>query len=70
MGMNAESSHVPSVEQLRAAARVHGVEPTDADLEAARSFLTTVLPELARIEERLGQGDPPAGLFLPGPEER
>jgi hypothetical protein len=66
--MSTESSHVPSVEQLRSAALVHGVVPTDADLEAVQGFLATILPELAEIDARQGADTPPAGLFLPDPE--
>jgi hypothetical protein len=68
MGMSSESSHVPTIDQLRAAALVHGVEPSDADLEAVRGFLATVLPALEAVESAQEQGFPPAGLFLPDPE--
>lgn len=65
--MPSESSQVPTVDQLRAAARVHGVEPSDADLEAVQGFLATTLPALQEIEERQRHDVPPAGLFLPDP---
>jgi hypothetical protein len=65
--MSSESSHAPSVEYLRAAAQVHGVEPADADLAAVRAFLDTILPKLREIEERQGGETSPAGLFLPDP---
>jgi len=48
---------------------VHGVDPEDADLVAVQGFLATILPALAAIEERHGPEVPPAGLFLPGPEQ-
>jgi len=66
--MSSESSHAPSLEQLRAAARVHGVAPTDADLVIVQGFLETILPTLREIEERQGGEVPPAGLFLPEPD--
>lgn len=66
--MSPESSHVPSLDELRAAARVHGVEPSDADLEAVQGFLATILPSLSTIEQRQGPADPPAGLFFPEPD--
>jgi hypothetical protein len=68
--MSTESSRVPSVEHLRAAALVHGVAPTDDDLEAVQGFLATILPVLAEIEGRSGPDVPPAGLYLPDPEGR
>ncbi len=68
--MSSESSHVPSLAELRAAALLHGVEPADADLEAVRGFLATILPALRAIEERQGPDVAPAGLFLPQPDAR
>ncbi len=67
--MSTESNHVPTVAELRSAARVHGVEPSDADLVAVQGFLATILPSLIEIEDRQGGELPPAGLFLPGAEE-
>jgi hypothetical protein len=66
--MESESSPVPSLEELRALARLHGVEPTDADLEGVLGFLRTVLPSLRELEEATGRDVPPAGLYLPDPE--
>ena len=66
--MESESSPVPSLEELRARARLHGVEPTDADLEGVLGFLRTVLPSLRALEEATGRDVPPAGLYLPDPE--
>ncbi len=63
--MSSESSRVPSLDQLRAAAGAQGVEPADADLEAVQGFFATLLPALARIETRNETGLAPAGLFLP-----
>jgi hypothetical protein len=68
--MSTESSHVPSVDELRTVALVHGVEPADTDLEAVQGFLATILPVLVEIEARQGTDTPPAGLFLPDPEAR
>ena len=52
--MGAESTPLPSLEELRALARVQGVEPTDADLEGVLGFLATVLPALRELEEAHG----------------
>ena len=49
------------IEHLRALAERQGVSPDDADLEAVRAFLETLLPALERLEERI----PPE--FLPAP---
>jgi hypothetical protein len=62
-----QSSPVPSLEELRARARLQGVDPTDADLEAVTGFLATILPALAELESRLGPDVAPA-LFLPEPD--
>ena len=51
-------------------ARAQEVEPTDADLEAVRGFLATVLPMLAEIEAGLGLDEPPVAAFLPDQEAR
>jgi len=66
--MEAESSPVPSLEELRALARAQGVEPSDADLEGVLGFLRTVLPSLRELEEATPRDVPPAGLYLPDPE--
>jgi hypothetical protein len=66
--MGAESTPLPSLEELRALARLQGVEPSDADLEGVLGFLATVLPALRDLEERTGRDIPPAGLYLPDPE--
>ena len=66
--MDSESSPVPSLDELRALARLQGVEPTDADLEGVLGFLRTVLPALRELEEATGREIPPAGLYLPDPE--
>ena len=66
--MAAESTPLPSLEQLRALARVQGVDPTDADLEGVLGFLRTVLPSLRELEEAMGRDIPPAGMYLPDPE--
>ena len=66
--MAAESTPVPSLEELRALARAQGVEPTDEDLEGVLGFLRTVLPALRELEEGTGRDVPPAGVYLPDPE--
>ena len=66
--MAAESTPLPSLEQLRALARVQGVDPTDADLEGVLGFLRTVLPSLRELEEATGRDIPPAGMYRPDPE--
>ena len=66
--MTNESTQLPSVEELRALARVQGVEPTDADLEGVLGFLRTVLPALRELEQGTGREIPPAGMYLPDPE--
>ena len=63
-----ESTQLPSLEELRALARVQGVEATDADLEGVLGFLRTVLPDLRALEEGTGRDVPPAGMYLPDPE--
>ena len=63
-----ESTPLPSLEELRALARVQGVDPTDTDLDGVLGFLRTVLPALQELEERTGRDVPPAGMYLPDPE--
>ena len=41
------------IELLRVLAERQGVSPDDADLEAVRAFLETLLPALERLEERI-----------------
>lgn len=67
--MPSQSSPVPPPENLRALALLQGVEPTEDDLRAVAGFLATILPALAEIEAGLETGLPPAGLFLPEPED-
>ena len=63
--MTGDSTPLPTLAELRALARVQGVEPTDADLEGVLGFLATVLPALRELEEQTGRDVPPAGLYLP-----
>jgi hypothetical protein len=65
--MHPQSSPVPTLDQLRALARLHGVDPTDADLEAVTGFLETILPALAEIEAGLALDVAPAGVFRDEP---
>ena len=66
--MGQQSIPVPPRYQLRAIARLQGVEPTDEDLDAVGGFLAVILPALAELEAELELGVPPAGL-LPEPED-
>ena len=66
--MTSESTPLPTLDQLRALARVQGVEPTDADLEGVLGFLGTVLPALRELEEGTSRDVAPAGMYLPDPE--
>ena len=66
--MGAESTPLPTLEELRALARLQGVDPSDADLEGVLGFLRTVLPALRELEEQTGRDVAPAGLYLPDPE--
>ena len=63
--MTGDSTPLPTLAELRALARVQGVEPTDADLEGVLGFLATVLPALRELEEQTGRDVPPAWLYLP-----
>jgi hypothetical protein len=47
------------LEPLRQIAALHGVSPTDEDLEAVLGFLTRILPALEEIERRLPPETPP-----------
>ena len=66
--MSSDSTPLPSLAELRALARLQGVEPTDDDLEGVLGFLATVLPTLRALEEQTERGVPPAGMYLPDPE--
>jgi hypothetical protein len=66
--MSSDSTPLPSLAELRALARLQGVEPTDDDLEGVLGFLGTVLPALRELEERTTRDVPPAGLYHPDPE--
>jgi|RhiMetdeSRZDD1v2_1073273.scaffolds.fasta_scaffold278197_3 hypothetical protein len=66
--MGAESTPLPSLEELRALARAQGVDPTDADLEGVLGFLGNVLPALRELEGETGRDVPPAGMYLPDRE--
>ncbi len=55
---------VPSLEELRAIARVSGVEPDEADLAAVREFLAVFLPAAAALSQDL---PPETGLPAPFP---
>ena len=50
-------SQQSSLRFLRELAAREGVEPADADLEAAAGFLDAILPELTRLEELLEPED-------------
>jgi hypothetical protein len=52
--MTPESSYqAPEIELLRRIAAGQGVYPSDDDLTAVLGFLSTILPALADLEERL-----------------
>jgi hypothetical protein len=61
--MGSESSPVPSLEELRALARALGIEAGDEDLEAASTFLTSILPALREIEETIPPETRPAAVL-------
>ncbi len=62
MGMDEQSSRLPSLAELRRAAAWQGVFPTDEDLQAVLDFLEAVLPALADIERLLPADLAPAGI--------
>ena len=43
----------PSIEFLRELARVQGVTPTDADLQAVLGFLRVLLPAFRELEQEI-----------------
>ena len=45
-----------TVDDLRAQARLHGIEPDDADLEGVRDFLAVFLPALEELTELVPPG--------------
>ena len=53
--MGQQSIPVPPRDQLRAIARLQGVEPTDEDLDAVGGFLAVILPALASSRSRAGR---------------
>jgi hypothetical protein len=68
MGMDDDSTPLPTLAELRALARSQGVDPTDDDLAGVLGFLGTVLPDLRAIEEDTPRSIAPAGMYLPDPE--
>lgn len=60
--MDEQSSRLPSLEELRRAAALQGVFPSDEDLRAVLGFLEAVLPSLAALEQALPPDLPPARL--------
>ena len=68
MGMDSDSTPLPTLAELRALARSQGVDPTDEDLERVLGFLGTVLPDLRAIEESTPRSVVPGGMYLPDPE--
>jgi hypothetical protein len=55
----------PSLAELRTLLEAQGVTPTDADLEAVRTFLDVLLPAFEELERLVPAGTVPAGLFTP-----
>lgn len=68
MGMEQDSTPLPTLAELRALARSQGVDPSDEDLERVLGFLGTVLPDLRAIEQGTPRSVVPAGMYLPDPE--
>ena len=67
--MGQQSIPVPPRDQLRALARLQGVEPTDEDLDAVGRLPRRHPARRSReLEAELELGVPPAGL-LPEPED-
>ena len=60
---------IPSLAELRRLAEAQGVAPTAEDLEAARAFLTALLPAFRELELLAPPSVPPAAFFLPGEQE-
>jgi hypothetical protein len=48
----------PTLAELRSVAEGQGVSPSDADLEAVRSFLDLLLPQFEELERLLPSEDP------------
>ena len=48
------------IELLRALFARQGVKPEDADLEGVAAFVSTIVPELAELEQRLPPDTRPA----------
>ena len=59
------SGTAPSLEHLRAVAALHGVHPSDEDLEAVQGFLGVLLPEFAELDTLIPPGTVPAAMFVP-----
>jgi hypothetical protein len=68
MGIEPDSTPLPTLGELRALALSQGVDPTDDDLGRVLGFLATVLPDLRAIEETTPRSVAPAGMYLPDPE--
>jgi hypothetical protein len=56
------SPQAPPLDALRTIVAAHGVDADDAALEAARSFLASILPALERLQRELPPDALPAGL--------
>jgi hypothetical protein len=59
---------VPSIEELRRQAAAQGIEPSDADLERVRGFLTVLYPQFAELERLVPPGTVPAAVYRPEAE--
>ena len=52
-------------ERLLAVAAAHGVQMSDADVEAVMAFLRVLEPQLRALEEMVAPDTVPAALYLP-----
>jgi hypothetical protein len=60
------SDAVRSLEELRALARLQGIDPDEAELAAVREFLAVFLPAAGELAQGLS---PAAGLPAPFPAD-
>ncbi len=59
------ADRAPSIEYLRAAAALQGVEPSDEDLDAVQGFLGVLLPAFDVLEDVTPAETVPAAMFVP-----
>ena len=56
---------LPSLAELRALARMQGVEPPTTTSRRVLGFLASILPTLRALEEQTARDVPPAGITSP-----